>query len=298
MNNSGTFTLTQNQHKDDMLHPVTLDFDPDASRAAIDRHLADALQSQNSGCIVRAVAGEPNKPAPQFAASAAAPQQADDTMNSDFLAELTREADQITNSRGQAIQDRHVRSQRLHEALAQIFKFLHALAAHVNRMEPQIGRIYSLDARTVYKDLACRNAFAEARKQDISDSALNDYVTFGLNLCTPHQVVCSRSWMHLEEMKRELQSLRIGILNDDDIDGKKAKQEWVQVRLAQNFPAHIKFQANYGKFCIEVSSRNLGAFGNANFLLDPEAVTQALLDDLGRFIIGRANKLPLALLPV
>ena len=203
-----------------------------------------------------------------------------------------QESAQVTGSRAQAIEDRQARSQRLNDSLARIFKFLNTLATHANKVEPAIARIYTLDAKTVYKDLVCRNASADIRKQEISDSALYDYVAFGLNLCTPHPVVCVRTWLHLEELKRELHNLRIGILNDEDLDGKKAKQEWVQVRLAQQIPVQMKFQANYAKFCIEIASRNLGTFGTASYRLNPEEVTQAMLDDLGRYIIGRADRLP------
>ena len=55
--------LQNPQKKEDTPRPVTLDFDPDASRAAIERRLADALQNQNAGRAVRAVAAEPVRPA-------------------------------------------------------------------------------------------------------------------------------------------------------------------------------------------------------------------------------------------
>jgi hypothetical protein len=103
-----------------------------------------------------------------------------------------------------------------------------------------------------------------------------------------------RTWLHLEELKRELHNLKIGILNNGDTDGKKAKQEWGQVRLSQQIPVQMKFRADYGRFCIEIAARNLGASGTASYIMDPEAITGPMLDDLGRFVIGRADKLPAA----
>ncbi len=42
----------------------------------------------------------------------------------------------------------------------------------------------------------------------------------------------------------------------------------------------------------EINGRNFDNFGMSNFRLKPEDVSSELLDDLGRFLIGRANELP------
>ena len=95
-----------------------------------------------------------------------------------------------------------------------------------------------------------------------------------------------------------MNNLKLRALDESELDSKRPKQEWLQVHLAPDFPVHLRFQANYENGHIDVMSRNLLAFGISSFRLQPEDVTSALLDDLGRVLLSRADELPSALLPL
>lgn len=192
-------------------------------------------------------------------------------------------------------EDRLARNQRLHETLGSLYKFFSTFAQQVNKMEPAISRSYRFGRQRAYANLTCRNAFADTRKQDISETALLDYALFDVRLWAPKPVVITWPWDQVEELKGQLQKLKLRALTDLESSGKRPKQEWMEVTLAPDFLQQLKFKSNYDKGCIEVQTLNLEALGVVVFNLELGDVTQGLMDDIGLFILGRTEKLPEAL---
>lgn len=209
-----------------------------------------------------------------------------------LLARLAREAQEKLDSKQSAEDEKQARNRRVHETLDRIYKFFTPFIKHVNSMEPAIGRTYRLDARTVFANLKWRGATIDSRKQSLADMAPLAFVVFGVNLCTTEAVMIKRPRDQFEALKRELQHLGLRPLDDLDELYKKQKQEWLEARLEPSFPVQITFKGNYETGKIEVATRNMEYFGAAAFKLAPEDITPALLDELGLFLMGGANKPP------
>lgn len=277
---------------------TTINFDLNASMADIEKQLEEARRSTAHEFI------EPQRPAFQTESHTppvtppSPPPMHPPAFESSFLAELAQESAKKQGANLSATQELQARSQRLHDALNRITGFFTPLIQYANNMEPEISRSYRLDARTSYTRLKWRGAFLDSRKQDLSSTALLAHVTFSVNYCAPESVLVTRPWDQLEALKAELSSLKLKALDESELDSKRPKQEWLQVRLAPEFPVHLRFQANYDKGHIDVMSRNLLAFGISAFKLQPEDVTSALLDDLGRILLSRVDTLPSALIPL
>lgn len=211
---------------------------------------------------------------------------------SGLLAGLAREAKESLGSRQSALQESQARDGRVNDALNRIARFLNPFVRHVNEVGPAINRTYRYDARTIYSSLKWRDAAIESRKQSLSDAALTDFVALSVNLCAPGPVLLKRPWGPLETIKKELQVLKLRVIDDMDAANKKPKQEWLETRLAADFPVQIKFQGNYTESNINVVCLNIAAFGASAYKLDPDDATPAFLDDLGLFLLGRSDKLP------
>ena len=216
-----------------------------------------------------------------------------------LLAGLAREADGKQVAK-QAVaqpvaQDYNTKAQRLHEMLGEISNFFNSLAQHIKNVEPTINRSYNFGRRTTYANLTCRSAFADSRRRDLSDSALLDYVVFSIRLCAPAPVLVMRPRDMLEALKEKLDKLKLRVLDDLELLGKGPQQEWVQVRLAPDFPVQLQFKGNYDENCIDVQTLNIETFGFVAFKLKLEDVTPRLMDDIGLFLLGRTDKLPEAL---
>ena len=283
---------------DEKAKSATINFDLGASMADIEKFLSEARHSTSREYI------EPQQPSFQVEVSptpveppAPVPAQTH-SFESSFLAELAQEAAKKQGANLSATQALQARSQSLHDALNHIAEFFTALIQFANNLEPNISRNYRLDARTSYTNLKWRSAFLDARKQDLSATALLAHVTFSVNYCAPEPVLLTRPWDQLEALKAELNNLKLRAIDESELDSKRPKQEWLQVRLAAELPVQLRFLANYDKGHIDVLSRNLLAFGISSFRLQAEEVTSALLDDLGRVLLSRSEQLPAALKPL
>lgn len=233
-------------------------------------------------------------------------QQTADETHSSLLAGLAREAEEtlgVKQSSAQGIQsaaqrmqaDRLARNQRLQEVLGTLYKFFATFAQHVNKVEPAISRSYRFGRQRAYANLTCRNAFADSRKQDLSETALLDYALFDVRLCSPKPVVITWPWDQLEDLKEQLKKMKLRALSDLESGGKRPLQEWMEVSLAPDFLQQLKFKGNYDEGRIDVQTLNLEALGVVAFKLELADVTQRLMDDIGLFVLGRTEKLPEAL---
>lgn len=296
MSNAPTESSTSRQPED---KPV-INFDITATMADIERHLEDARRNTAHEYI------EPQRPAfqldipsaPAVAEAPPPPPPKASTFESSFLAELAQEAAKKQDDNLSATQALQARSQRLHDALTRITDFFTQLNQFANKMEPDIARNYRLDARTAYTNLKWKGAMLDMRKQDLSATAFLAHTTFSVNYCAPEPVLVTRPWDQLESLKAELNNLKLQPLDEAELDSKRPKQEWLQVRLSPEFPVHLRFLANYDKGHIDVLSRNLLAFGIKSFRLQADDVTSAMLDDLGRVLLSRSDTLPAALQPL
>jgi serine/threonine protein kinase len=231
------------------------------------------------------------------------PKPPDITRESNLLAGLAREAtvnQEVQQFLAQtaaqpAIYDRYTRAKHLHETLEKIFVFFNALAQQLKNVEPAISRSYSLGRRAVYAGLTCKSAHADSRRRDIFDAVFLDYVMFGLRLAAPAPLLITRPRDMLEDLKDKLDKYKIKALGDVDAAARGKQDEWVEIRLAADFPVQIQFKGNYDENRIDVQSLNLEAFGYITFRLGVDDVTPELLDNIGFYLLGRTEQLPAAL---
>lgn len=280
----------------------TLLADIEAGAEDLDRRLAAAQSAERNQA-----AQAPNKPnAPRFSGTGTARPQAatpetksateasDGPFQSSLLAELEEEASSQKGDGLTSAERRRRHAERLHEALQRIFRFFDAVAKHINKLEPAIPRVYQFDGRTAFSGLRCHEAFSDSRRQDLSENSLLTQATFRLCLMAPEPVAISRRWDQLEELKRDMHVFHLRFAAGGGIND-KVRQEIVQLRLDKEIPLQIKFQADYERDHIGMLSRNLEGFGISAFVIQPDQVNQQLLDDMGRFLLGRIPQLPAAL---
>jgi hypothetical protein len=212
---------------------------------------------------------------------------------SDLLSELAGEATQKLQALKTEELDRQAKSQNLHEALGRIFRFLNPFATHLNRIKPVIQRTYPVDSQAAYSILQWEEASADYRKQGLADTAFYDHVSFRVKLSTPKPVVVKRRWNEIESLKKNLDAFGLRMAGTfDEMVRNKPSQEFFEIELVSDFLMRIQFQGNYDTGKIDLLCNNFDGFGLASYTLEPESVTQPLLDEIGRFLLGRTADLP------
>jgi hypothetical protein len=219
-----------------------------------------------------------------------------DQNESSLLAELAMESTGKIRAMQSETLAQQAKTQLLNSSLKRIYQFFHTFSDHVNKISPIIPRSYYVDTNTIYTNLKWQKATADYRKQDLSDNALFDHVSFSCQLLAPSPVITTRRWNQLEILKKELDIFGLRALDDlDMLVRNKSQQETFNARLAPDFLIKIKFQGNYNEGLIDISCNNFDGFGASTFKLNPENVIQEFLDDIGRFLLGRIDDLPLPL---
>jgi hypothetical protein len=212
---------------------------------------------------------------------------------SDLLAELAGEATQKVKTIKSEELDRQVRSQNLHDALGNIFQFFNQFTNHLNKIQPVVPRPYNLDPQAVYNDLQWSAASVDFRKQSLSDNAYIDHVSIRVKLTATRPVSVKRRWYEVENLKKELNAFGLRTFNElETLVRSNPQQEFFQAELVPDFLMRIQFQGNYDTGQIDLLCNNFDSFGTHAFTLKPEDVTQQLLDEIGRFLLGRKDDLP------
>lgn len=298
----------QNAQADADTQSSVAGFDLTALMSDIGKQLNGVQQNIGPDSVKPAqpMSASPQTASAPVAAPLASPPQPVQESQSSLLARLEHEAQETVGMKKSAAQDMQsaahrmqedhlARNQRLQEILGSLYKFFATFAQHVNKVEPAISRSYRFGRQKVYTNLTGRNAFADIRKQDIAETALLDYALFGVRLWAAKPVVITWPWDQVEELKEQLQKMKLRALDDLDSIGKRPRQEWLEVNLAPDFLVQMKFKANYDEGRIDVQALNLEALGVVVFKLELGDVTQGFMDDIGLFLLGRAEKLPAAL---
>lgn len=210
----------------------------------------------------------------------------------DFLAELEQEV--AAKNLATSPQESRAKNRQLHEALLRIFSFLHNMTRHANQLQSEISRSYYLDSQAIFKGLRWQDAFADCRKQSLSENSLLSSVSFRLRIVAEDPVCITRRWDQLKTLKDDLHILNLRLV-DDSVFSKTPEQEYINLQLAADIPLQISFQGNYKLHQIDVVSRNFEAFCISAFVIDIEQVDQTFLDELGRFLLSRRSELPDAL---
>lgn len=267
--------------------------DIDASLADLEKHLESARSESEPAA--KPAEASPDQPKPEATPTPAAEPEAvsapPPVEAGGFLAELERET-RVAAGTGRSVAETQAADARLiHEALGRVFQFFNSLCRYANALAPTIERVYRLDGQIAFTELKWRDAATRSRQQSLRERALLDYVVFRVSLVAPAPVAVVRRWDQMEALRKDMHILDLreveGIEGGDEL-----AQGLVRMHLAADFPVQVTFRANYSRNRIDLLSRNLEGFGIAAFTCAPADISQQFLDDLGRFLLARASKLP------
>jgi hypothetical protein len=212
---------------------------------------------------------------------------------SDLLNELAETAANRAESLQTEEQRRQELSLSIHNALHGIYQYFSQLFEHLNAIKPVAPRACHVDSRTAYSSIEWIEAKADLRKQSLSDNAMVDHVSLRIRLTAPESVRITRRWNELEKLSSELEEFGLRPVEDLYSQARRQPQkEFVEIELAPDFVTRMQFQGDYDAGHIELLSNNFDGFGLAAFVLKPADVTHHLLDEIGRFLLGRTTGLP------
>lgn len=214
-----------------------------------------------------------------------------DTPN--LLAELASAATQKIRVIQSEEQIRLAKAIALDQALHKIFKYFNLFSSHLNQLQPAIPRVYHIDNLSVYDALQWTDGYADYRKQSLADNAYLDHVSLRVKLTNNTPVMLKKRWYDVPKLKQELHNLGLrSVVEIETLLENKLTHEFFHVELAPDFQMRMQFQGNFSAGQIDLLCTNLESFGTVAFQLNPDEVSPQLLDEIGRFLMGRNADLP------
>jgi hypothetical protein len=178
-------------------------------------------------------------------------------------------------------------------ALERTFQFFNLFTKHLNALEPAIPRIYALDGKAQFSQLKWKRGMVEYRKQSLAEDALLDHVVVQVRLTVPEPVTVTRRWEQFDEIKKDLHAFGLKPMEDmHDLWRNRPQKVTFQVGLEPEFLIRMRFQGDYEDGSVGIDCNNLDGFGAMKAKLKSERLQQSLLDEMGRFLMGRSNALP------
>jgi len=218
--------------------------------------------------------------------------QSDNEMSS-FLAELAGEASQKLEQKRAQQQDHREMIQSVNSALERTFHFFNLFTKHLNALEPDVPRAYTLDARTQFSPLKWKNGMVEYRKQSLADNALFSHVYFQVRLSVPEPVKVTRRWEQFDEFRNCIHAFGLKPIEDlHEMWRSRPQKVTFQVNLEPEFLIWMRFHGNYADGSVDLECNNLDGFGEMKGKLKPEILQSNVLDGIGRFLMGRSSVLP------
>lgn len=258
-------------------------FDPERARPAQDIAPPPRAPAPAAPTVAptAAVAASPTPP-PASTAPPAAP-------SGGLLEQLRQQASARQREEHAAATTQAANSTAIDRALNQVFRYLHELVQQLNIVKPPIARDYVLLNQLALHGLCWQEGFADYRRQPESEGALLELVSFTCRLGGAPNIACERDDTHAERFRALLFDLGLSF---DSQEFRNAKRliERVRFEIRGELSISVRWRADFARGQIGIEARNLERLGSTPYLLAPEAVDQALLDEFGRLLLGQPNR--------
>jgi len=178
----------------------------------------------------------------------------------------------------------------LEAKMRQTFKYLSELASHLEVLRPAVLRSYPLLGLLEFKDLVWGGGFADFRLlPGVDGNQLIDYVSLSCVLSGPSPLRIEREGQAIEQLRHYL--FDFGIAFDcAEISNERRHVERGSFTIANEVKVSLSFKARHRQGDLLLSCKNLERLGSCDFRIAAGAVTQTMLDELGKLLLGEPNR--------
>lgn len=209
----------------------------------------------------------------------------------DLLAELSQAAASRSVDDAEARQRQQALTERLHQDLKAVFDYLNQLVRHANTLQPPLPRVYRLDARNSFGQLAWTGGFVDYRSTNRFDRSYFEQVLFQVRYQAPAtlRAVCAADQAAI--LKKELDLVNLRVQGEEPLMLPEGGPG-MSYSLGNAIPMNMSIQADFAGDALVLRCRNAGAFGLSAYRLPGGSVTRPLLDGIGLVLLGRSDAMP------
>lgn len=185
--------------------------------------------------------------------------------------------------------ERSASNKLLDEALKYIFFYLHDLVQQLNTLKPEIPRTYPLAEKLVLSDLVWQEGFADYRTQSQSAGAMMELVTFSYQLAASKPLIVERDGPVVERFRSMLFDFGLKY-TCKEFKNERRYVERAEFQIASQLSVSVRWRADFERGVLVFETRNFERLGVALFNVKPGAIDFALLDELGKLVLGQSSQ--------
>ena len=225
---------------------------------------------------------------------AAPPQPAAATGGLDLLSELRQVAQQKSETESSLEAEKKARAEQTELAMRKLFRYLAELCAHLNKIQPPLPHQYRSPIPNVsLSDLKWRDSFIDFRTNGGTETSPLDSISLRYTLSTGKSIRVEKLPNHAgayqEELKRYGQTFQA-----IERRGTRGLVEQIEFNFDPAVNVSISFKANPDAALIQVRTRHLTDYPDPNYkdyTLEVSQVSQSMMDEFGKQLLGRASLL-------
>ena len=205
-----------------------------------------------------------------------------------LLGRLRQQAEQHRRQEKVLSIERTASNHLIDEALKYIFFYLHDLVQQLNTLKPEIPRTYPLADNLQLADLVWQEGFADYRTQSQSAGAMMELVTFSYQLSANKPLVVERDGPVVERFRSTLFDYGLKY-TCKEFKNERRYLERAEFQISSQLSVSIRWRADFERGVLVFETRNFERLGVSLFNVKPGAVDFALLEELGKLVLGQSS---------
>lgn len=268
----------------------------DIERFSMSDLTGDQGIKESGPALLQAGSVAPTAASAASAASAtpAAPRRAVDAPErpaaSGLLAELKRQAEAKLATASQSVAIEAVRLKQMDGGLRAAYRYLNDLAQQLNVLKPVYPAAYSLGTVLRLENPVWVQGRADFRRQaGATDNPFFERVTLHYVLRRELPIVIEKLDNAIDLTRRTL--IDFGL--DFTLDEKRNPKGFIEsgrFTVQPEIKAGLVFTADYAKGEVRLRTLNVRQFGNADYLVPAEAISEQTLEEIALLILGESNQ--------
>lgn len=203
-----------------------------------------------------------------------------------LLSGLRQQADQHRRQEKVLSTERTASNHLIDRALKFIFFYLHDLVQQLNTLKPEIPRTYLLADNLQLANLVWQEGFTDYRTQSQSAGAMMELVTFSYQLAANKPLVVERDGPVVERFRSTLFDYGLKY-SCKEFKSERLYVERAEFQISSQLSVSIRWRADFERGVLVFETRNFERLGVSLFNVKPGAVDLALLEELGKLVLGQ-----------
>jgi hypothetical protein len=204
-----------------------------------------------------------------------------------FLDQLKRQADALRSRRSAEEEALWQRLRAVEDACRLAHRYCSTLAEQLQVIQPRSAAEYRLDRQHVFRALPMSDFYADARMSTEPGRELYDHVVLHWQCKTGQSLQLVKDFPNdIEQLEARLRQGSVMFDADPIRNPDDGKLIEVRYALVADFRAGVRFNPRHEQAEIEVVLHNLDRLESLSFTLAADALDEARLDALARWITG------------